>query len=283
MEEETKKLVPLVYKDLAQPGVRRLGQTLAGVVNAALRPADGVLWTMNQAFDWVSTAVSRRLEYRDVPRDRIISPPASIEGRTLQGLQVSGPSEEPQLRNMFAALLATAMDGETADRVHPAMVTTLGQMLPDEARFLSVIAHQEVIVINALNRERDWLRYASWSYHFYDDIRLARVTYGNYWEFLESLKHLGLIEFSVPNAADWEREAILLPECESVFDRWREFAFRRWDEGGRKRTDEFYRDVYDMLDLHCCRITRWGEDLAEACGAKEFYSAEGYVMPEWAR
>jgi hypothetical protein len=282
MEVEAKKLIPLVYRDLARPGVRRLGQTLASVVSTALRPADGVLWTVNQAFDWVSEAASRRLEYRAVAKARIITPPAIIEGRVLQGLQVSGPSDEPQLRNMFAALLATAMDEETADRVHPAMVTTLSQMLPDEARFLSVIAPRRVVVINASNLERDWLRYGSWSYHFYDDIRLAAVTYNNYWEFLESLKHLGLIEFSVPYRADWEREAIHLPECASVFDRWREFAFRHWDEGGRERTDEFYKGLHDMFEAHCCRITRWGQDFAAACAAEEFYSADGYVMPEWA-
>ena len=282
MEDQAKNLIPLVYKDLAQPGVRRLGQTLAGVVNTALRPADGVLWSINQAFDWVSAVVSRRLEDRGVPRDRIITPPAMIEGRTLQGLQVSGPAEEPQLRNMFAALLATAMDRESADRVHPAMVTTLGQMIPDKARFLSVITTRRAVVINAANLQRDWLGYGSWSYHFYDDICLAGVTYDNYWRFLESLKHLGVIEFAVPSSAEWEREVIRMPECASVFDRWREFAFRRWDEQGRERSDEFYRKLHTMFDSHCCRITHWGEDLAAACAAKEFYSAEGYVMPEWA-
>lgn len=283
MEEEAKKLIPLVYRDLAQPSVRRLGQALASVVNTALRPADGVLWTVNQAFDWVSGAVSRRLEYRSVPKARIINPPGSIEGRVLQGLQVAGPSDEPQLRNMFAALLAAAMDKETADRVHPAMVTTLGQMLPDEARFLSVIALRRVVVINASNLERNWLRYGSWSYHFYDDIRLAGVTYENYWAFIESLKHLGLIDFGDQYREEWELDAMRVPECASVLFRWRDFALQRWDEGGWEHTDDLYKELHEMFDARYCRITRWGEDFAAACGAEEFYSADGYVMPEWAK
>ena len=184
---------------------------------------------------------------------------------------------------MFAALLACAMDRDASHRVHPAMVTTLSQMVPDEARFLSVISNRQVVVINASNLERDWLRYGTWSYHFYDDVPLAAVTYENYWTFLENMKHLGLIEFSVPYGADWEREALHHPACMHVFDRWREFAFRRWDEAGRHRTDEFYTQLHEMFEARCCRITRWGEDFAEACGAKEFHSANGYVMPEWAR
>ncbi|MDY6839693.1 MAG: Abi-alpha family protein [Thermodesulfobacteriota bacterium] len=284
MEEELKKLIPKVYDDLAQPGVRRVGRTLAEAVNTALRPADGVLWTINQAFDWVSRAVERCLEHRKVAHDRVVSPSLLIEGRILQGLQLAGPDDDSQLRNMFAALLASAMDQESTSRVHPSFVTALQQILPDEARFFSAIAHHRVMVINASNLQRKWIRYGTWSYHFFDEVDLANVNNSNYWEFLASLKHLGLIDFTVPYHAEWEREAIHLPPVSRIFDLWRRFAIQHWhSKKGGSPGDEWYQEVHRMFDFKACRITQWGEDFADVCAAKEFYSGGRASAPEWAQ
>src|SRR5262249_10842455 len=47
--------------------------------------------------------------------------------------------EKPPLREMYANLLATAMDRETAEQAHPAFVEILKQLTPDEAKILAYI------------------------------------------------------------------------------------------------------------------------------------------------
>jgi Abortive infection alpha len=49
-------------------------------------------------------------------------------------------SEEPDLREMYAKLLATSMDSATSDEAHPSFVTIIQQLTPDEARILRHIA-----------------------------------------------------------------------------------------------------------------------------------------------
>jgi hypothetical protein len=45
-------------------------------------------------------------------------------------------SEVPDLREMYAKLLATSMDSATSDTAHPSFVTLIQQLTPDEARIL---------------------------------------------------------------------------------------------------------------------------------------------------
>lgn len=49
-------------------------------------------------------------------------------------------SEEPDLREMYAKLLATSMDCATSDDAHPSFVSLIQQLTPDEARILRHIA-----------------------------------------------------------------------------------------------------------------------------------------------
>jgi hypothetical protein len=74
---------------------------------------------------------------RGVPGDRIQTPDPNIAGPALEALRFAGPQEN--LRELYANLLATAMDRDTARRAHPAFVEVIKQLAPDEARILSWI------------------------------------------------------------------------------------------------------------------------------------------------
>jgi len=134
-----KDLAKPVYEDLLQPAAREVGETLARSVHAALAPLRGLVWGIEQIEEFVYAAVSRRL--KDTPPDRLKTPEPSVAGPALEALRFAG--KEPTLRELYANLLATAMDESTAEQAHPAFVEIIKQLTPDEAKILQLVGATE--------------------------------------------------------------------------------------------------------------------------------------------
>ena len=146
--DAAKEIVKPVYEDLLQPSTKEIGRTLHGVVRTVLRPVNGVVWAVDRASDWLEHAVTGLLESRGVPTERVIAPRPQILFGVVRGVQATGPEPESGLREMYANLLATAMDRETANVAHPAFAEILHQMLPDEARIIKLLGmHRERVLV----------------------------------------------------------------------------------------------------------------------------------------
>ena len=82
--------------------------------------------------------VEKKLE--EVPDERRQTPPATIAApAALQYALLGEGSEVADLREMFENLLAASMDRDTASSAHPAFVSMISQLTPDEARILKSI------------------------------------------------------------------------------------------------------------------------------------------------
>ncbi|HEY6159201.1 MAG TPA: DUF4393 domain-containing protein [Gemmatimonadales bacterium] len=130
-----------VYEDVVQPAAREIGkglQTVAKTIHIALAPVAGLVWGYETMRDYLGEALTKRL--KGVPTERIITPQAMIAGPALDALKYAGP--DPELRELYANLLARAMDERTAQEAHPAFVEILRQLTPDEARILRLFAER---------------------------------------------------------------------------------------------------------------------------------------------
>jgi Abortive infection alpha len=126
-----------IYQDVAQPAAQELGkglQTVAKTVHIALAPVSVLVWGYDQIKDFVSTKVIDRL--KNVPPEDIITPKPNIAGPALESLRYTG--HEPSLSEMYANLLAAAMDKTTASGAHPAFVEIIKQLTPDEAKIIGL-------------------------------------------------------------------------------------------------------------------------------------------------
>lgn len=98
------------------------------------------LAAINFAFDKARRYFFERFEVdlqektKSIPFDQIVDPKASIAGPALQGLAFT--HEEPNLKDMYLNLIATAMDGRTASNAHPAFVEVIKQLEGEEAQLL---------------------------------------------------------------------------------------------------------------------------------------------------
>ena len=132
--EEAKIVAAEVYKDAAKPALVAAGSTLGRLVRLALRPIE----MLAQGGERLMSAVERKLV--GVPESRLLSAPATIAAPAALHYALLGDSDEAsQLREMFENLLVSSMDSDTAMNAHPAFVSMISQLTPDEAWILKSI------------------------------------------------------------------------------------------------------------------------------------------------
>jgi len=137
-------VLPAVYNDLLSPAVRELGDglvTLAKAVKIALAPIEATVWGYERIREWLAVRVTRILADRKATD--INCPPLSISGPLILHMVFS--SEEPDLREMYARLLASAMDSRTSGDAHPSFVSIIQQLTADEAKIVAHIASLEKV------------------------------------------------------------------------------------------------------------------------------------------
>jgi len=128
-----------VYQDAVQPAARQVGQaleTVAKSIHIALAPISALVWGYEHISDFLSTRVAEKL--KDVPPSNIETPDPSVAGPALEALRYTGHQEA--LREMYANLLATSLDAQTARAAHPSFVEMIRNMSPDEAKIMLLFA-----------------------------------------------------------------------------------------------------------------------------------------------
>jgi Abortive infection alpha len=147
------KAVP-VYQDLLQPALKEIGtslQTVAKCVNIALSPISTLVWGYDRIKVFIDTKVAEKLS--GVPSEKIVTPKPEVAGPALEALRYTG--HDDTLRELYANLLATAMDADTIANAHPAFVEIIKNLSPDEARIMRLFAVRQSFPIIDLHIYRD--------------------------------------------------------------------------------------------------------------------------------
>ena len=113
--------------------------TISKTINNALLPLAAINFAFDKARRYFSEKFQSDLQdkTRTIPVDQIVEPKASVAGPALQGLAFT--HEEPNLREMYLSLLATAMDLRVASTAHPAFVEIIKQLESEEAHLLRLM------------------------------------------------------------------------------------------------------------------------------------------------
>jgi hypothetical protein len=165
------KEVP-IYQDVIQPVAKETGktlQTIGKVVNSALLPVRGLVWGIEKFEDFIKVKVEKKLEH--TPIDEICSPNLSVAGPAFESLKYAG--HEETLREMYANLLANAMDINTKDDAHPSFVEIIKQLSSQEAKLLLYLSRKDIFpeVCTSINKKTSRARGS-----FFDMMRNNRNT-----------------------------------------------------------------------------------------------------------
>lgn len=146
------KAVP-VYDDALRPVAQETGKALGTVgraVNAALAPLKGVVWGVERIEGFVQERVTGKLE--SVPPENIQSPDLAVAGPALESLRYTGHNQS--LSEMYANLLASSMDKETASHAHPGFVEVIRNLSSDEAKLLAYLYKEKTVPVVDVRREK---------------------------------------------------------------------------------------------------------------------------------
>jgi len=132
-----------IYQDAVQPVAKEAGkalQTVGTAVNAALLPIKGLVWGIEKIEEFVQTKVTEKL--KSIPPENIQTPDPSVAGPALESLRYTGHKES--LSEMYANLLASSMDSQTAENAHPGFVEIIRNMSSDEAKIMSYLINTDM-------------------------------------------------------------------------------------------------------------------------------------------
>lgn len=157
------KTAPQIYEDGLRDTVKESGKFLARIpraINAALSGLD--IWIAKREFNVEETKriLAEKLEHVDP--EKIVPPDPHIAVPAMQAIAYSMDSNE--LRNMYANLLAKAMNSDLKDTVRAAFVEVIKQMEPIDAINLSLfrdeidglpVAQYQKVVVTRLDNDDD--------------------------------------------------------------------------------------------------------------------------------
>lgn len=151
---DTLKTAPTLYEDALQPTTQESGEVLALIprtIKAALLPLRQ--WIAEREYKLAETEklLAKKLEH--VGEDKIVTPEAYVAVPAIQAISYSMNSEE--LRNLYANLLAKAMNSDTKDVVHPCFVEIIKQISPIDSLVFKTIMKKEINPLVNLIYEND--------------------------------------------------------------------------------------------------------------------------------
>lgn len=197
------QLAPHLYKDLAQPAARRMGSALDTLFKVGLAPVAMLDWGFERTGAWLKAKLEERLE--TIPEDCRVPPPVNIAVGAVT--RIAAACDSPELRNLYAELLLKAMDTRTQALVHPAFLTVIEQLSPQEALVFVSLAPDRakaffVETITQFSRDVHTVE-AQFEAHC-RTIRMSHAEQAGVW--LDNLKRLGLLRLAEYDEVSLERE-----------------------------------------------------------------------------
>jgi hypothetical protein len=124
-----------VAENIVTPIIKPTGETAAlipRVIHAAFSPIEK--WVLNQEYSIKETKLILEKKLANIAEEDIVTPEPYITVPAIQAMSYSMDNHE--LRELFANLLASAMNKNLKADVHTSYVEIIKQLMPDEAKIL---------------------------------------------------------------------------------------------------------------------------------------------------
>jgi hypothetical protein len=277
-----KKLIPKIYDDALRPSIIEVGKSVKDTVKLALKPYNGIIWSIDKSMDWLTNTISNKV--KDYHLKKIKSPNIETTIKVVQGVMISGALENPIPRHLFANLLFSEMDAENDNHSHPAYAEILKQISQEECKILCVIANRPVTIF--------WTRTVSDNYFSFqkaseENIRYLHETNDLFNKcfitddmptdlYMENLNRLGIIEIKKVDHASMPGSS---PEEDTVYDN-QITLFNQFIElnKGKERLP-----LKANVLIVTIRPTPFAYNFLGAIGASEFYNHDQntFITPNW--
>ena len=226
------KVALAAYHDSLSPTLRKIGEELvpvAKLVKIALAPIKLAVWSYESIEAFLSIRETQLLAERKAKN--IKTPPLSLSGPLVMNMAFS--ADEPDLREMYARLLASAMDERSADGAHPSFVNIIQQLTSDEAKILNYISELGIVQWKSESRDDLWQMLKDFC------IEADIISYEVLYCYIDNLIRLRIFRESALNEANYSE--------------------------GHKWPGEYYEPRIDNYEENFIELTKYGQTFLDAC------------------
>lgn len=182
------------YDDLVHPTAQATG----GIISFIPRTirvwfSKWEKWILNGEYAIRETEKLLEEKLKHIPEDKIVEPEPYVAVPAIQQLSYSFDSEE--LRELYANLLASSMNVDKKDAVHPAFVDIIRQLTPDEAKLLKYLSiHPEQPIIDVHHKFANEAGFLEVIRRFTNIAESICDNINSIFSYLDNLERLKLIE-----------------------------------------------------------------------------------------
>lgn len=123
------------------------------IIRQLLTPFKTIIWRFDNTLGTVDTTLTDKL--KNISADNLQTPAAYIVGPTMDALKYVDQYDD--LKNLYANLLANAMDKQYSNAILPSYIDIIKSLSPDEAVLLTIFIGSETIpyvnIIQKANKE----------------------------------------------------------------------------------------------------------------------------------
>jgi hypothetical protein len=176
------------FGEAVEPLGREVGESTVQIVRRLLKAVGAVVWAWDRIAEWIVREVSPKLQA--IPRANIAPPDLRIVGPAVEAMRFAG--DAPEIREMFARLIASDMNRETKASVHPAFVEIIKQMDRTDALTLKTVVNSgaQLLLLLHVHRENDLFD----TMDGLITVDIQDVTFDQQRHAINSLERLGLLE-----------------------------------------------------------------------------------------
>lgn len=182
-------IAPELYDNGLKPTVQETGKMISllpKLINSLLTPL--WKWVIKREYSLKETEKMLEIKLKNIDESKIVAPETYVAVPALQAISYSMDSKE--LRNMYANLLAKAMNIDEKEKVHPVFVELIKQMTPKEAIILEEIFKVSITpVIDLYINTGDGALHHRYNITWITDIPYEEVAIA-----LDNLERMGLIQ-----------------------------------------------------------------------------------------
>ena len=134
-------IVPNFLDTALTPVAKEIGEKLSDVVNIILTPITMAKAVRDHHLQIFLNNLDEKI--KKIPESELKDPPLNIVYPALENV-TKYAHDEKYLRDLYANLIASAMDKKKEDSVHPSFVKIIDELTPYEAQLLSVRQHRTI-------------------------------------------------------------------------------------------------------------------------------------------
>lgn len=146
------ELANKIYDDGLKDTIKETSNVISLVpraIKAALEPLE--IWILKKEYNIKETKLLLEKKLKNISENKIVPPEPFVAIPAIQAISYSMNNEE--LRNLYANLLAKAMNTDTKDQVHPAFTEIIKQLSPIDAILLKKFLSNTTPLIDVIERK----------------------------------------------------------------------------------------------------------------------------------